>query len=385
MFVFVQKLSVAAFFFILVMFGPSAFAGTQVFIAPTTSAISNGCNYGNTPCASETGAYHSGIDFRGSGDKTVRATNHGRVHAIVKNGQGDHGLGNTVILEHFLANGGRVCSSYSHLASIDPGIYEKLKARGDEKEWLTAGTIIGVMGGTGYGQSQHWVTHLHFEIKLDCTLDAPDPRNRYWGYTVDNPSNHGYVDPNDYIGKKYAEHPYLEDGSTTLLYKAYMSEGYPYGMGGGGVGSFNLKLDFDIMDPATGVEWIAGQKKLVPGQIVNLKVQVKAENGNTSAYMQLGKDSIEVDYYVWTSSGEWSFLQRQYIKAANLPSGGTHTETVQYTVPQGVSQVSFKVKIDAEDEAHEKNEGDNWSRIETFTVRDPMRVLLPVLQTILND
>ncbi len=41
---------------------------------------------------------------------------------------------------------------------------------------------------------------------------------------------------------------------------------------------------------------------------------------------------------------------------------------VQYTVPKSISNVSFKVKIDAEDEAYESNESDNWSRIETFSV-----------------
>lgn len=338
----------------------------DVFIPPATSNISSGCNYGNKPCASQS-SYHDGIDFSGNGDKIVRATNHGRVHKIVRNGGGDHGMGNTVILEHFTTDGQRVCSSYSHLKSIDDEVYEKYKKRYTHQEWLTVGARIGEMGGTGYGQEQYWVTHLHFEMKSDCTLGAPTNPDSYWGYTPNYPSGYGYLDPNAYIGNKYADNPYNSDGTTTLIYQALMSEGYPYGMGGGG-SPFNLKLDFDIMDPATGVEWIAGEKILKPGQLVNLKVQVKAENDNTTAHMRPGKDRIEVDYYVWTSSGGWTFLSRQYIQATNLPSGGTHTETVQYTVPQNVSTVSFKVKIDAEDEAYEANEGDNWSRIETFSV-----------------
>lgn len=365
----------------LCLFWASFVMAEDVFIPPAASSISSGCNFGNKPCAS-TNRYHDGIDFSGNGDKTVRATNHGRVHKIVKNGDSDHGMGNTVILEHFTVDGQRVCSSYSHLKSIDDEIYEKYKNRHTHKEWLAVGARIGEMGGTGYGQEQYWGTHLHFEMKTDCTLGAPTEPDSYWGYTPNHPSEYGYLDPNTYIGSKYVDNPYNSDGSTTFIYQALMSEGYPYGMGGGG-SPFNLKLDFDIMDPATGVEWIAGQKMLFPDQIVNLRVEVKAENDNTVAHMQSGKDTIEVDYYVWTGRGGWSFLSRQYIQAANLSSGSSRTETVAYTVPHGISEISFKVKVDAEDEAYESNEGDNWSRIETFQV-ETSSWLVPIINFILD-
>lgn len=151
---------------------------------------------------------------------------------------------------------------------------------------------------------------------------------------------------------------------------------------GAGTDTFNLKLDFDIMNSSTGQEIVASTKDLVPGQVVNLKVQVQAKNGNTSTHMRPGKNRIEVDYYVRTGDDDWQFLSRQYIQATNLPSGGTHTETVQYTVPKSISTVSFKVKIDAEDEAYEANEGDNWSRIETFSVfyRRSLKKLLELVE-----
>lgn len=159
--------------------------------------------------------------------------------------------------------------------------------------------------------------------------------------------------------------------TTEVTFSPYGSGGPVNALGGGGTGgtdTFNLKLDFDIMNSTSGQEIVAGTKDLVPGQVVNLKVQVQAKNGNTSTHMRPGKNRIEVDYYVRTGDDDWQFLSRQYIQATNLPSGGTHTETVQYTVPKSISTVSFKVKIDAEDEAYEANEGDNWSRIETFSV-----------------
>jgi subtilase family serine protease len=75
-----------------------------------------------------------------------------------------------------------------------------------------------------------------------------------------------------------------------------------------------------------------------------------------------------VDLYSRTDDNEWVFQKRAYIQTVNLPNGATHTESITYIVPQGVGSVSFKVKIDAEDEAYESNEGDNWSRIETFSI-----------------
>lgn len=147
---------------------------------------------------------------------------------------------------------------------------------------------------------------------------------------------------------------------------------------GGGSDKFNLKLDFDIMHSSTGQEIVAGTKKLLPDQVVNLRVKVQAKDGNTSSHMRPGKDTIEVDYYVRMGTGDWVFHVREYIQASNLSSGNSRAETVAYTVPHGISEISFKVKIDAEDEAYESNEGDNWSRIETFQVEN-FAWLIPLL------
>lgn len=157
------------------------------------------------------------------------------------------------------------------------------------------------------------------------------------------------------------------------------------GLGGGGVtSSFNLKQDTDILDPATGTEWIAGEKTLTPGMTVRIRTDVKAVNGNATAYMRPGKDKVEVDFYVRLDDGEWNRISRQYIRATNLSSGDTKTESVLYTIPHGIREVSFKVKIDAEDEASESNEGDNWSRVETFQV-ETYAWLIPLILQLLED
>ncbi|MBP9727943.1 MAG: CHAP domain-containing protein [Candidatus Moranbacteria bacterium] len=140
---------------------------------------------------------------------------------------------------------------------------------------------------------------------------------------------------------------------------------------GGGSDSFNLKInDFWVKDLAVGYTLVSEGHTVMTGQALEVRTQLKAWDGDTVSHMRSGKDSIEIDVYVREDVGDWRFLQREYTQAVNLPNGATHTEHVAYTVPAGVSEVSFKVKIDAEDEAYEANEGDNWSSIQTFVVNN---------------
>lgn len=145
---------------------------------------------------------------------------------------------------------------------------------------------------------------------------------------------------------------------------------------GSGSDSFNLKVnDFRVVD-AAGSELNPGSYQLTPGETIVVKVQVKAKYGDTHDHMRDGKDRIEIDLYKRYGAGEWKFLKRERIKATNLPSGATHSENVELAVPNTNQEpLSFKAKIDAEDEAMEANEGDNWSRIETFSVGPDLRTV----------
>jgi surface antigen len=219
-------------------------------------------------------------------------------------------------------------------------------------------------GQDAYGKGVAWVTvseynFTSFEYSRRTLYKSNHPNPRFPDYFLHIDKDRTYCLANPTV-----------DSCPSLLAGQQVANGPGSKVGGIGGGSdkFNLKIDFDIMNSSTGQEIIAGTKDLVPGQVVNLKVQVQAKDGNTSTHMRPGKNRIEVDYYVRMGDDDWQFLSRQYIQATNLPSGGTHTETVQYTVPKSISTVSFKVKIDAEDEAYESNESDNWSRIETFSV-----------------
>lgn len=159
--------------------------------------------------------------------------------------------------------------------------------------------------------------------------------------------------------------------TTEISFSPYGSTGPVNALGGGGVpsSSFDLKINNHwVRDAATGYDLVPGGHTVRTNQVLEVRNQVKAVNGDTHDYMRPGKDRIENDFWVQEDDNEWRFIGREYIQATNLPNGATHTEHVYYTVPPGISQVRFKVKIDAEDEASESNEGNNWSKVIAFTV-----------------
>jgi hypothetical protein len=155
--------------------------------------------------------------------------------------------------------------------------------------------------------------------------------------------------------------------------------------GGAGSDPFNLKINrFWVRDAATATDLDPASALVRIGQVIQPRIQVKAKDGDTHDHMRPGKNSIEADLYARLDSGDWFFLKRTYIQATNLPSGATHTEHVDYPVPSGASTVSFKAKIDAEDEAFESNEGDNWTEIQTFRVDNVPVAPLNLIITVTN-
>jgi murein DD-endopeptidase MepM/ murein hydrolase activator NlpD len=158
---------------------------------------------------------HAGVDLAPNPDVqdlNVYNIYDGKVVKIVKNGENDHGLGNTVIVEHKV-NEKDVYSLYAHLSEINP----KLK----EGDFIKKGERIGKVGATGYG-CNYWRigedgcdkksqldVHLHFEIKEKPVLESPKPAkcflNGNWkncyGYVPHNPTNYGYIDPLKFLSK----------------------------------------------------------------------------------------------------------------------------------------------------------------------------------------
>lgn len=366
--------------------------------------------------------YHTGSDMMASVGTPVYAIADGVVKVRSTNGWGEDGSNNVaLVIEHRLYGGNdTVRVIYGH---INSGKFVNNQIR--------AGEQIGTIGPWSSG------SHVHFGI-LRLNLEFPY-NSSYFGRWLDDDYgevfngqhpyyDNGLIDPiwfvthnvpdnwisraginsddlteippvNPWFPSLCGEYPadqrcdssdvdsyvtcvFENNGLCTPSVDSYSAvngggNGSGNAGGGGGGGSYNLNQDTDIMDPATGVEWIAGQKQLVPGQIVNIRVQLQSEGGDVRNYIQAGKDTIEMDYYVRIGSGNWTFFRREYTQTSNLGSG-THTETASYTIPVGISEISFRVKVDAEDEVSEINESDNWSRIETFRV-DVSSWLIPLL------
>jgi len=156
--------------------------------------------------------YHTGIDLYTKGGKpTIYPTTLGVVVLIQSNGPcsdyhgkgggcEDHGLGNTVIIEHILGNGQRIYSLYAHLDSIDPSL--------SEGRLVDHYDAIGTMGASGYGLSDYWknsdgtpAIHIHFEIKDEAVLSNPRGKGTYFGYLPASADNYGYHDPYTFISR----------------------------------------------------------------------------------------------------------------------------------------------------------------------------------------
>lgn len=169
------------------------------FAPPASTPVIATCGYASKSCARKN-RYHAALDYRrGEGPVSVHATNHGRVAYIEKMGWNDCGMGTNIIVEHRLESGRRIYSSYSHLASIEPGLKRgSLVAKGQK---------LGIMGGSGYGEPDYWSVHLHFELKDKPVTYNPSGHGEYFGYTPGHPDEYGYHDPNAYFGKVRVKDP----------------------------------------------------------------------------------------------------------------------------------------------------------------------------------
>lgn len=156
---------------------------------------------------------HAGIDLipnPNAEDFEVRSIYDGKIIKIIKNGQDDHGLGNTIIIEHNI-NTSTIYSLYAHLSEIN-----KFLKEGD---FVKKGEKIGKIGATGYG-CDYWRIgedgcdkegklniHLHFEIKTKPVLESPIPTKCYinneykkcYGYVPDDPEKFGYINPMKFL------------------------------------------------------------------------------------------------------------------------------------------------------------------------------------------
>lgn len=158
---------------------------------------------------------HAGVDLAPHTDATdmqARSVHAGTVVRITRNGQGDAGLGNSIIVEH-IVDQEKIYSLYGHLASID-----RYLRMGDR---VVGGQVIGTVGSSGYG-CDFWRigedgctgtgaadVHLHFEVKTKPVLESPEEdtcsidqgkrATRCVGYSSHHPQLVGYRDPLQFV------------------------------------------------------------------------------------------------------------------------------------------------------------------------------------------
>lgn len=144
------------------------------------------------------GWYHTGLDIvlpRNQSTYALAAA-YGVVDSITKNGVNDHDMGNCVVIRHKVIVSSRGATAtyytlYAHLAATNVSVGQS----------VSGGQIIGITGGSGGGQPNHWPVHLHFEVKTSGVIGAPSKPTSYWGYTPQPAENYGYIDPAVVIGK----------------------------------------------------------------------------------------------------------------------------------------------------------------------------------------
>lgn len=131
---------------------------------PVNGQISSGFGTRLDPVNGE-GAYHSGIDFRGTRGEKIFATGAGIVIKAHRNGN----YGNYVRIDH----GNGYTSSFAHL-------YKFLVKEGDRVE---RGQIIGMVGSSGRATG----THLHYEVCLNNKPINPAKLMKVAGLSLSTP------------------------------------------------------------------------------------------------------------------------------------------------------------------------------------------------------
>ena len=157
---------------------------------------------------------HAGVDLAPNPDaKDLNVYNiyDGKIVKIVRNGESDHGMGHTVIVE-INSDFKKVYVLYAHLSEINSNL--------KEGDFIKKGEIVGKVGATGYG-CNYWRIgedgcdkkskldiHLHLEIKEKPVLKSPKETACFlngtfmncYGYVPHNPTDYGYLDPLAFIG-----------------------------------------------------------------------------------------------------------------------------------------------------------------------------------------
>lgn len=189
------------------------------------SRIVPNCNYGERCVGKAPDVFHTGVDYWGIPEQTevkdrqsIFPSAPGFVVAIIHNDNAgcnpckDHGMGNTVILKHIVADSREpIYTLYAHLEKINADLEKNFSSASPETLCVDKSTTLGIMGASGKGEQNKWTQsnpptpHLHLEFKTFGILSNPTGSDTKFGYVSSKPpDNWGYRNPNDYIDKKSA-------------------------------------------------------------------------------------------------------------------------------------------------------------------------------------
>ncbi|MDI9396149.1 MAG: peptidoglycan DD-metalloendopeptidase family protein [Euryarchaeota archaeon] len=290
------------------------------------------------------GKNHTGLDISGSGKQIILASASGKVSKIVRNDVGcasncgtgggkcnDHGLGNTVIIEHEMKNGNKVYSMYSHLASIEPDI--------EERRYVIGGiTKIGIMGATGYGQDDYWIKckknknpHLHFEIKDSNTISNPNILSKIaYGYVKGNPDDYGFHNPETYINNNEIQVISYGSGSISSTQWEFNTPNDKEGWELHNIGPFSVTDGIFRIDPNPEDYWIESQPLSVNANNYNaimINMASNAPDGVGAIYFKTSdSDSYTDDKKVeFTVNADGKFREYSIFMGENPNWKGTIT------------------------------------------------------------
>ena len=255
-------------------------AAAATFAAPVQPAtIEAGCDYGDAECL-DTGRRHAGVDYLpDASHEPVLASADGIARIVASaNSDASHDFGNVVVLEHTLAEGGRVSTVYAHLregATVEQG------------DCVRRGTRLGDVGRTGAAAN----VHLHFEVKARPILGPP------YGYTDGDPDDDGFFDPKLFVGQREASDicPAVEDPSPTPADRAPASDcdrGAPrVALGGVGQGAREVRA--------------SGRVRRLPA-LCRVQLSLIRRSGERCAHWRQSRRRMEwraCDSMLWTSAG----------------------------------------------------------------------------------
>ena len=136
--------------------------------------------------------FHTGLSLMAPAGTFVGAAAAGNVVKIALNPPKgsicyENGYGNTVFVQHSLADGSTVYTQYSHLISVDPALQQQCGTPNSQDQITCAPPIpvtalqsLGQVGHTacGYSDTNLSDTHLHLELKSFLGLLSPQgPRD----------------------------------------------------------------------------------------------------------------------------------------------------------------------------------------------------------------